>query len=82
LDVTATQTFLLAAASPAAGKTIREIDLRARTGATIIAVVRQGKALPNPTAETHLEAGDVLVLVGSHQQLDQAKAAMAAPMTA
>ena len=82
LDVTATQTFLLAAASPAAGKTIRQIDLRARTGATIIAVVRQGKALPNPTAETRLEAGDVLVLVGSHQQLDQAKAAMAAPMTA
>ncbi len=74
LEATATQTFLLDPASPACGRTLRELDLRAATGVTIIAVVRSGRPTTNPPPDLRLEAGDVLVIVGTHQQLDAAKA--------
>lgn len=74
LEATATQTVVLTEDSPARGKTIRELDLRARSGATIIAVVRQGKPTTNPPPDWLLQPGDVLVLVGTHAQLDSAEA--------
>jgi CPA2 family monovalent cation:H+ antiporter-2 len=79
LDATATQTFLLPAESPVCGRTIRDTELRARTGTTIIAVVRNGKPTTNPTPDLRLEAGDVLVLVGAHGQLDNAKSLLTPP---
>ncbi len=39
----------------------------------IIAVVRNGKPTANPPADFEMAAGDVLVLVGSHKQLDVAE---------
>ena len=67
-----TDTFLLSSEHAAVGLTIREVDLRQHTGATIIAVVRQEKSLPNPRPDLRLEAGDVLVLVGSHVEIERA----------
>lgn len=74
LEATATQTFMLESTSPACSKTIRELNLRALTGVTIIAVVRNGRPQTNPTPDHRFEAGDVLVLVGAHKQLDATKA--------
>lgn len=73
LEATTTQTFMLADGSPACGRTIREVDLRAKTGVTIIAIVRGGKATTNPLPDHRFEHGDVLVLLGGHKQLDEAK---------
>ncbi|MCC6357476.1 MAG: TrkA C-terminal domain-containing protein, partial [Phycisphaerales bacterium] len=73
LDTAATQPFLLPARSPFVGRTIRETGLRARTGVTIVAVTRAGRPLGNPDPEFQLQAGDVLVLVGRHMQLEQAR---------
>jgi CPA2 family monovalent cation:H+ antiporter-2 len=73
MEATATQTFLMESGSPACGRTIRDIDLRAKCGATIIAVVRGGKPVTNPGADFRFEPSDVLVLVGGHKQLDEAK---------
>ncbi|GMU81068.1 MAG: hypothetical protein AMXMBFR47_09390 [Planctomycetota bacterium] len=73
LDTAATQPFLLPARSPFVGRTIRETGLRARTGVTIVAVTRDGRPLGNPDPEFQLQAGDVLVLVGRHMQLEQAR---------
>lgn len=67
-----TEVFRLAAGSPAAGATIRETALRARTGATIIAVVRGQEHYTNPAPDFRLEAGDDLVLVGGHAEMDRA----------
>jgi CPA2 family monovalent cation:H+ antiporter-2 len=67
-----TDLFLLAAGSPGVGATLRELDLRHRTGATVIAVVRDGKPSPNPPPELRLAVGDTLVLVGSHQEIESA----------
>lgn len=72
LRLTATKTFYISEDSAAAGKSIAELNLRARTGVTIIAVVREGKPATNPSADYTLKMGDVLVLVGSHAELDAA----------
>ncbi|MBN2035499.1 MAG: cation:proton antiporter [Chitinispirillaceae bacterium] len=72
LSMGTTETFLVTAAMHAAGKSIMDLDLRKRTGATIIALVRNDKPTTNPGASTVIEAGDVLVLVGSHAQIDAA----------
>jgi CPA2 family monovalent cation:H+ antiporter-2 len=74
LEAAVPQTFLLEGESPACGRTIRELDLRARTGLTIVAVTRAGRPTTNPSPDFRLEAGDVLVLVGTHQQLDEGRA--------
>lgn len=72
LRLTATKTFYVGEDSAALDKTIAELHLRARTGVTIIAVVREGKPATNPPASYTLRMGDVLVLVGSHAELDAA----------
>ncbi len=79
LELAVTQTHMLLPDSPAAGRTIREVDLRARTGVTIVAVTRNGQPTPNPPPELALQAGDVLVLVGTHRQLAAAREALDAP---
>lgn len=67
-----TDVFKLEADSPAVGMTIRETNLRRLTGASIIAVVRGEKPFPGPGADFRLEAGDALVLVGSHGEIEAA----------
>ena len=74
LQLTATRTFYVETDSPAAGQTLRSLDLRAQSGATIIAVVRDGNPTTNPHADFTVESGDVLVLVGAHEQLEKARA--------
>jgi CPA2 family monovalent cation:H+ antiporter-2 len=81
LEAAVTQVFLLLAGSPAVGKTIREFDLRARTGVTIVAITRSGKAIPAPPPELRLQPADVLVLVGTHKQLDHARQLLEPPAT-
>jgi CPA2 family monovalent cation:H+ antiporter-2 len=46
--------------------------LRAITGATVLAIVRQGQGLV-PTPDDALEVGDVLALAGTHEALDSAR---------
>jgi len=70
---TSTQTCYVRDDSPAANKTLGESHLRATTGVNIIAVVRNGKANTNPGADFKVETGDVLVLLGTHAQLNDAR---------
>jgi len=76
LERTTTQTFYLADDSAASGKTIAETNLRARTGCTIIAVVRAGRPATNPAPDFLLKSNDVLVLVGAHAEIEAAKAVL------
>ncbi len=55
-----------------AGLTLGGIDLRSRTGATVIAVVRGDESFSSPGAEFSVEPGDTLVLVASHRDMDRA----------
>jgi CPA2 family monovalent cation:H+ antiporter-2 len=58
--------------STVVGKRLEEVDLQARSGASVVAVVREGKSYPNPSGDFVLAAGDRLVLLGGHKALDDA----------
>jgi CPA2 family monovalent cation:H+ antiporter-2 len=66
------ETFYLVAGTWPAGKTLREVNLRKKTGVTVIAVVRGETSFTSPGAEFVIESGDTLVLVASHQDMDRA----------
>lgn len=74
-----TDTFYLEPGSPAVGQTLATLDLRAKTRALIIAVVRDGKHHLGPDADFALQEGDILVLVGDHQALEAAFDLLGAP---
>lgn len=57
----------------AAGKTLAEVGLRGRTGATVLAISRGGVGIPAPSKIEKLEVGDILVLVGTKEALQRAK---------
>lgn len=57
--------------SPAGGRSIAEGAYRTRTGASIVAVVRGTTTLPAPEPDEVLQAGDVLVAVGTVDGLAQ-----------
>jgi CPA2 family monovalent cation:H+ antiporter-2 len=69
---TTTDTFLIMKDSPAAGRKFGDLAVRARTGATVIAVVREGRSFLNPEPEFELRTGDTLVVIGAHAELDRA----------
>jgi CPA2 family monovalent cation:H+ antiporter-2 len=58
--------------SPAVGKTLAQVSIRPRTGASIIALTRAGVTQSNPSEKTHLKVGDVVVLMGSRDQIQRA----------
>lgn len=60
--------------SPAVGKSLREVGIYFRTGATVVALTRAGSTQTNPASDTVLEVGDVLVLLGTHEQIRRALA--------
>ncbi len=57
---------------PSVGRTLKDLDLRRASGASVLAVVREGGAMTNPGPNFSLQADDILVLLGSHQELDKA----------
>jgi len=66
------ETFYVTQGSWPTGKTLGDIDLRGRTGVTVIAVVRGDESFTSPGADFKLESGDTLVLVANHRDMDRA----------
>jgi TrkA domain protein len=54
--------------SPLVGDTIEAAQLRQQTGATVAAIQRDEETLASPSAETVLEPGDILVVIGSRAE--------------
>jgi CPA2 family monovalent cation:H+ antiporter-2 len=52
---------------------IRELALRTRTGATIVAIERPSSLIVTPDAHDELQTGDVVLVLGSRGQLDAAR---------
>lgn len=50
------------------GKTLGKSDIGARTGLNVIAIQKAGSTLTNPRADTVLEAGSELLMIGSTEQ--------------
>ena len=67
-----TDVFSVLDDSPVVGQSLGQINLRERTGATVIAVVRDGKPIHQVGPEFVLQADDLLVVLGAHKALDDA----------
>ena len=52
-----------------AGKTIEDLQIRAKTGATVIAVCRQDKNIINPAPSFVFEDGDAALVIGESDQI-------------
>jgi len=70
------------AAAAALGRTASTLDLRKRTGAIQVAVVRDGRPIHEGQAETPYRAGDTVVLIGDRASLDAALPLFRASATA
>lgn len=72
LDVASTESIFLMPDSPAVGKTLKDLDLRGETGATVIAVIRDGATKVSPGAGYELREGDTVIIVGTPKKLTRA----------
>lgn len=66
------ETFYIAAQNPIVGKSIRDINLKARTGALINNITRGNQTRTNPPGKFILKAADQIILFGSHNAIDMA----------
>jgi len=66
----------LDAGSAVIGRTLAQVNLRGRTGATVLAITRADGGVLVPTAKERLREGDVLAVAGTHEAIDAAKAAL------
>jgi CPA2 family monovalent cation:H+ antiporter-2 len=64
------ETVVVGGDSPAAGKRVRELALRTRTGASVVGIDRAGTGIVNPGPDEEFQAGDRVLLLGSRPQLD------------
>jgi TrkA domain protein len=57
--------------SPLANRTISELEIRKRTGASVIAVLRGKQLLANPAPDERLAGGDTVVVAGTGPQVQR-----------
>ncbi|HPD60742.1 MAG TPA: cation:proton antiporter [Thermodesulfobacteriota bacterium] len=56
--------------SPLIGRTIHELDIRNRTGVSVVGVIRDGAVFPNPDVAYRFAVGDLVGVMGNVQQRD------------
>jgi TrkA domain protein len=71
VDEVLTEQLPIPATSRYAGRPLGDTQARTRTGASIVAVLRDGTTHASPGPEFRLEAGDLVVTVGTRDGLDQ-----------
>jgi hypothetical protein len=59
--------------SPAVGLTLKALDVRAKTGASVVSVTRAGRRYSNPGADWCFEIGDVVEAIGEPRELASLK---------
>ncbi len=65
--------------SAAAGRTLRELDMRGATGATVLALLRGEEHHVSPRGDTRLQQGDVIAVAGTHDAVDGVRTMVAPP---
>jgi CPA2 family monovalent cation:H+ antiporter-2 len=64
-----TETYLIHDRSRASGRSIKELRIRTKTGATVIAVKRGNEIIPSPELEFVFTPGDIVYLIGRKENL-------------
>lgn len=67
------ETVVIGPSSPAKGKLISELGLRSRTGASIVAIERNGSTMVNPGPDEEIAEGDHILLLGRSAHLQAAR---------
>lgn len=67
-----TETYLIRNTSWADGLSLRGLNLRVETGATIIAIKRTDNIHHNPPSDFILKAGDILLFIGTKEDIGRA----------
>jgi CPA2 family monovalent cation:H+ antiporter-2 len=62
----------LPAGAPAIGRSVRDLDVRRRTGTLVIAICRDGVLLDQSDLDTPLHADDVVFMVGTRPAIESA----------
>jgi TrkA domain protein len=55
--------------SPVAGKTIKELEIRKRTGVSIVGIFRGDEVIASPEPEEKLEINDTIMAIGKSDQI-------------
>src|SRR5688572_28549368 len=63
--------------STADGRTLRELDMRGATGATVLALLRGEEHHISPRGDTRLQQGDVIAVAGTHEAVDGVRSMVA-----
>ena len=67
------EVYRIEATSPVAERTLQESAIRDRSGASVVAIHRaDGTMVSNPPPETRLQPDDLILLLGTHQQISLA----------
>jgi CPA2 family monovalent cation:H+ antiporter-2 len=64
--------------SEGVGRSLGELNLRGRTGASVVALLRGDRRIAFPEANERLAAGDLVALTGSHEAIAAAAAVLGA----
>jgi len=70
----AVDTLYLPADSPSVGRSLSELNLRTRTSASVVSVIRSGEAIHGPGPQFQLEPDDILLVIGSHAGIEACRA--------
>ena len=58
------------------GQTLLEADLRSKTGASVVAIIRENQLISNPKSHTEFQPGDRVGLIGEKEQIENARACL------
>ncbi len=54
--------------SPLVGRTIASLEIRSKTGASVVGIIRDGMLLPNPSASFKFQSGDKVAVMGQESE--------------
>jgi trk system potassium uptake protein TrkA len=66
----------LSATRRISGLTLKELDTRARYGCSIVAINKREDVIIAPTAEDIVEEGNIMVVIGTNEQIDDFETAL------
>jgi CPA2 family monovalent cation:H+ antiporter-2 len=71
--------FHLESKNPLLGRTLAGANLRARTGASVVAIMRDGELLANPKSMTTFEDGDRIGFIRDREQIEKVEKLLSEP---
>ncbi len=66
------ETYYIASGNEIIGKSLKDVNLKAQSGATILNIIRDNKTITHPPGGFVLQAADQLIIFGSHSAIDLA----------